>query len=115
MRVLEMKRPKVFWLIVCLIMGLLVLFPKVAPSQSNPALGNFYVAPYGRDDWSGKLADPNSLRNDGPFATLSRARDAVRSLRASGTAAAPIRVLLRGGNYFLEEALVFGPEDSGTP
>ena len=33
----------------------------------------FYVAPNGRDAWSGTLAEPNGAGSDGPFATLARA------------------------------------------
>jgi parallel beta-helix repeat protein len=109
-----MDRSKESWLIICFFAVLLLLFPWIAPSQANLASGNFYVAPNGKDKWSGRLATPNTLRTDGPFATLARARDAVRSLKASGAATTPIRVLMRGGTYVLQESLVFGPEDSGT-
>jgi hypothetical protein len=75
----------------------------------------FYVSPDGDDRWSGRLPQPNSTRTDGPFATLTRARDAIRALkRAAGGLPAPVRVLLRDGTYFLPAPLVFGPEDSGT-
>ena len=112
-----MNRLKTFWLIVCLFAGLSLLFPLIAPSQANTVPANFYVAKNGQDKWSGRLATPNTLRTDGPFATLAHARDAVRSLRisrsASSGAKAPIRVLLRGGTYFIEEPFVFTPDDSG--
>src|SRR5439155_4536496 len=114
MTVRKMKHPRECRLVVCLFASLLAFHPRNAPGQQNAAAGNFYVAPYGQDNWSGRLATPNQLRTNGPFATLARARDAVRSLRASGSAAAPIRVLVRSGTYFLEEPLVFGLEDSGT-
>ena len=65
---------------------------------------DFYVAPDGND------ANPGT--KDHPFATLVRARDAVRE--AKGTAKTPINVVLRGGTYSLQEPLVLGPEDSGT-
>ena len=109
-----MNRSKESWLVVCLFAVLLLLCPWIAPSQANLASGNFYVALNGKDRWSGRLAAPNTLRTDGPFATLTRARDAVRSLKASGAPTAPIRVLVRGGTYFPQEPLVFGPDDSGT-
>ena len=44
---------------------------------------DFYVATDGKDVWSGTLPEPNHDGTDGPFATLARARDAVRQLRAS--------------------------------
>jgi len=75
----------------------------------------FYVATNGRDTWSGTLAEPNAAGTDGPFATLARARDAVRELKANaeGQTPAPIKVLVRGGKYFLNEPLVFTSSDSG--
>lgn len=76
----------------------------------------FYVSPAGNDAWSGKLADPNQTRTDGPFATLQRARDAIRVLKGQqgGTLKQPVTVVLRGGTYFLSEPLVLTSEDSGT-
>lgn len=74
-----------------------------------------YVASDGRDDWSGTMPVPNRHRTDGPFASLPRARDAVREIkRATERLKAPIAVVVRGGKYFLQETLVLGREDSGT-
>ncbi|HZT40735.1 MAG TPA: right-handed parallel beta-helix repeat-containing protein [Chthonomonadaceae bacterium] len=75
---------------------------------------DFYVSPQGRDDWSGRLAAPNYAHTDGPFATVARARDAVRALRQKSARPKATLVLLRGGVYRLTEPLTFGPEDSGT-
>ena len=68
----------------------------------------FYVAPNGSDTNPGDEAKP--------FATLARARDAIRQVKAKsgGKVAAPVKVLVRGGKYFLAETLVIGPQDSGT-
>jgi len=76
----------------------------------------FYVSPSGNDNWSGKLANANRGKTDGPFATLKRARDAVREVKGQqgGTLKQPITVFLREGSYFLSEPLVFEPKDSGT-
>ena len=81
-----------------------------APDRAtNDAKADFFVSPRGNDNWSGKLAEPGG--NDGPFANLSRARDAVRSfLKAEKRT---IRVAVRGGTYYLDSPLEFGPEDSG--
>jgi hypothetical protein len=106
------NRPRELWLIFCLV--LLLSFPRIAQDQIYAHSGNFYVAPSGNDTWSGTLAAPNAPRTDGPFATFIRARDAVRSLKSSRSTTAPIRVLVRGGTYFVEDPPVFGPEDSGT-
>jgi parallel beta-helix repeat protein len=51
--------------------------------------------------------------SDGPFATLQRARDAVREIKKDGLRG-PVTVMMREGKYFLEEPLQLGPEDSGT-
>lgn len=75
----------------------------------------FYVAPAGNDAWSGRLAEPNAQRSDGPLATLARARDAVRTLKAGGPLKEPVTVYLRGGVYRVEKAIEFTPEDSGAP
>ncbi len=69
----------------------------------------FYVATNGNDNWSGTQADAG--KNDGPFATLARARDAIREYRKSSPET-DVTVLLRGGTYTLPETLVFNLEDS---
>jgi hypothetical protein len=76
----------------------------------------FYVAPDGRDEWSGTRPTPNRSRTDGPFATLGRAIDAIRQLKARGGGKLdrPVTVFIKGGNYFLDEPLTFTPDDSGT-
>jgi parallel beta-helix repeat protein len=87
----------------------------LAASRGVYAQGTtFYVAPNGNDAWSGKLAEPKG--NDGPFASVVRARDAIRQSKAAqGGLKEPVTVRIRGGKYFLTEAITFGPEDSGTP
>jgi hypothetical protein len=62
------------------------------------------VAPTGSDENAGTI--------DAPFATLARARDAVRAINADMTE--DIHVYLRGGRYEVEATIAFGPEDSGT-
>jgi parallel beta-helix repeat protein len=66
------------------------------------------VATNGNDAWSGTLAAPNAEGTDGPLATLHRARDAARALEGT------IRILVRGGTYYLAQPLVLGPDDSGS-
>ena len=70
----------------------------------------FYVATTGNDAWSGRHPQPAADATDGPFATLSRAHDAVRELaaRMRSRDSAPegeIRVEVRGGRYYLPEPL----------
>ena len=74
----------------------------------------FFVAVDGSDTWSGTLPAPNGAKSDGPFASLARARDAVRALKADKPLDKPVTVMVRGGTYYLGETLVFSPQDSGT-
>ncbi len=74
----------------------------VPASAASP---DYYVAANGRD------------RNPGtslaPFASVARARDAVREQIRAGRGK-DIVVQIRGGTYPQTEALTFGPEDCGT-
>jgi hypothetical protein len=71
----------------------------------------FFVSTDGNDAWSGKLDSPNAEKTDGPFATIARAKDAVRNLQPLSE---PVTVMLRGGQYFLDAPVVFNQKDSGT-
>jgi parallel beta-helix repeat protein len=81
--------------------------------QSAATARTFYVATNGNDQWSGTLSAPDSSRNDGPFATLQKARNAIRELKHNGSKDA-FTVLVRGGIYQLSETFVLELEDSGT-
>jgi hypothetical protein len=74
----------------------------------------FYVAPDGNDTWSGRLSNVNSLRTDGPLASLSAARDAVRRFKTKAPLAEPVRVVIAEGRYTLAETLTFTADDGGT-
>jgi hypothetical protein len=94
---------------------LLVEFgPNAMGANRETAQADFFVATDGNDAWTGTLSAPNADKTDGPFASLSRARDAVRARKAQGPPAKGVTVMVRGGNYFLNETLAFGPQDSGT-
>ncbi len=67
---------------------------------------DFYVTPNGSD------ANPGTQTQ--PFATLERARDAIRALKKAGPLKEPVTVWLGGGTYTLSQEVKFGPEDSGT-
>ncbi len=88
--------------------------PAVAATAAQWPRADLYVSPEGNDAWSGQLPAPAADRTDGPLATLAAARDAVRQLKAAEAPRRPIRVLLRGGVYRIDQPVVFGPEDSGT-
>lgn len=74
----------------------------------------FYVAPDGNDQWSGQLARPNGDKTDGPLASLSGARDAVRRYRSSGKPAEAVKVIVAEGEYELMQPLVLEPQDGGA-
>ena len=75
----------------------------------------YYVATNGDDTWSGLLDAPHTDGKDGPFATLARARDAVRQLKVThdGGLVAAVEVQVRGGTYHLGEPLRLSGGDSG--
>jgi hypothetical protein len=81
---------------------------------SSLAAADFYVAPSGRDTWSGRLAEANAAGTDGPFATLTRARDASRQFHAPGAPRERITVHVRAGRYALAQPLQLDARDSGT-
>ena len=73
-----------------------------------------YVSPDGDDAWSGKLQTANRQKTDGPVASLTGARDAVRRLKAQGPLTEPVTVKISPGAYAMAEPLVLEPQDSGT-
>lgn len=92
---------------------LFLLLSSQAPGQAQPRV--FYVAPTGDDSWSGSMASANRNLTDGPFASLERARSAVRDLRNAGRIpTGGITVAVRAGTYHFSKTFRFGPEDSGT-
>ncbi len=75
---------------------------------------DFFVATNGNDQWSGRTDSPNSAATDGPFATLQRARDAIRELKTSkGLPEGGITVWIAGGNYPLKKSFELSSPDSG--
>ncbi len=94
--------------------SLLMINGSAGARGSEGPKATFFVSTDGDDGWSGKLFTPNAGRTDGPFATIARARDAIREMRSEGGLSEPVTVMIRGGKYFLDEAIVFVPEDSGT-
>jgi hypothetical protein len=68
----------------------------------------FHVSPGGSDQGNGTAK--------APFATIERARDAVREWKraSGGTLKAPVTVWLHSGVFRLTRTLEFTPEDSGT-
>src|ERR1051325_10157483 len=69
------------------------------------AAADFYVSPGGSDGGAGTI--------ERPFATLEKAREAVRAAKQSNPAAG-ITVWLRGGDFLRTNALALSAADSGT-
>lgn len=84
---------------------LMVLFAYKGVAETGPEAGrvDFFIATNGSDLFPGS--------KDRPFATLARARDAVREQLSSGVDR-DIRVQIHGGTYLLNETVVFGLADS---
>lgn len=85
-----------FWLAACW-SGALVC--------SGAALATFQVRPDGSDAGAGSA--------ECPFATLARARDAVREAKAAGSLTGGVEVVVQAGRYMLDKSLTFTAEDSG--
>jgi hypothetical protein len=91
------------------------LFDPPANGATKTMKADYYIATNGNDTWSGKLAAPNKHNTDGPFATISRAQSAIRSVaQAESPLQGPFTVAVRGGVYKLANPITFGPADSGT-
>lgn len=85
-------------------LGILLIWATGCPARKASVA--IFVAPNGHDTATGSKASP--------FASLERARDEVRKLKAENDHR-DIVVYLRGGVYHLSQTLVFGPEDSAAP
>ena len=73
-----------------------------------------FVAMDGNDTWSGSIAEPNSARTDGPFATLERARDEIREIKGPGKMPkGGVTVELRSGVYQRTAPFTLSAADSG--
>ena len=65
-----------------------------------------YVAPNGSNSNSGSEAQP--------FATVAKAKEAIRAMNASNSLPdGGVTVYLRGGTYYMDEGMTFTAEDSG--
>lgn len=92
---------------------LLVIMPAFSAGETKtPTLsksGDLFVAPNGRDSWTGRIPQPNANRTDGPFATLEVA---YRAARQMGTKR-PRKVIIQSGQYFLNKPIVLTDKDAG--
>ncbi len=102
-----------FW-----VAGLGLIFACLAAAPAQVEAGDlprhYYLSTQGDDGWSGGLPAPNGGRTDGPWATLTHARDAIRALKASGQFHSAVVVMIEGGTYRLSEPVVWESQDGGT-
>lgn len=81
--------------------------------QTGPSSGGnvtasaaLYVAPNG--------SDSNNGSESSPFATVSRAKEEIRSMNKANTLPeGGVTVYMRGGTYYMDEGMTFTAEDSG--
>ena len=101
-----------------LIAGLVLLTALSAPEaadgqQTQPA--TLYVSTAGSDAWSGRLAEPNAAKTDGPLATLTQARDALLRIKKRAGLPHGATVYVRGGTYYMDKTFTLNKEHSGAP
>ncbi len=88
--------------------------PPIAAPAGPPAI-SLHVAPDGNDTWSGRQPKTQEGIQDGPFATLERARDEIRKIKGAGPLPkGGVTVWLAGGTHHLRQTFKLGAEDSGT-
>ena len=74
---------------------------------------HYYVNSNGNDTWSGSLQQPNEKLTDGPFKTIGRAKQTIRSLKKVNAFNGKVTVTLSKGSYYLRQSLKFNLLDSG--
>lgn len=101
----QLKRSICLLVLLSVIVTSAVTVGAAAPTAPSKAI--FYVATDGNDRNAGTI--------DAPFATIERARDAIRQLKADNAFPKDgVCVYLRGGTYSILDGIEFGKEDSGT-
>jgi hypothetical protein len=86
----------------------------VACAPAHSAELTLYISTNGQDSGSGRPPAPNAAGTDGPFASITRGRDAIRQKKAAeGELKEPVTVQILGSMYRLAEPVTFTAEDSG--
>lgn len=93
----------------------LVITLTFATFCSAAAAKDYYVSPSGSDKLNGLSPSVNFWTKTGPFKTLTRARNAIRQLKAAGKFNEAITIHVGKGEYQLQSALEFNNNDSGLP
>ncbi|NOV31552.1 right-handed parallel beta-helix repeat-containing protein [Methylomonas sp. ZR1] len=91
----------------------LVITLTFATLCSAAAAKDYYVSPSGSDSLNGLSPSINFWTKTGPFKTLTRARNAIRQLKAAGKFNEAITVHVGRGTYQLQAPLELNDNDSG--
>ena len=103
------------WTLALTIIVISIAALPVAAAERDQGPIQLTISTLGNDSWSGRLSEPNEAKTDGPFATLARARNEIRSIKKSASLRSQsVTVTVRGGLYSLEEPFELGSGDSGT-
>ena len=90
------------------VVHVLVLLTASLLSQTVRAEPSWYVSPEGNDAWSGRLADPNDSKTDGPLSTLHKAVELSRQVGKDQHR----RIIVQQGYYYLNQPIELGADDS---
>ncbi len=89
----------------------IVTISVVAFSQDDNMI-RIYISPNGNDEWTGALDSPNENNTDGPLASIDKALERVKEVRKN-EGDKTIKIILRGGEYFVSKPIIIEPEHSG--
>ena len=99
-----LKKCTVFFTFICMMLTcVLQILPVNKVFAENQAI--YYISPSGSD-----TTGDGSI--DNPWMTIQKAQNVVRTI--NGDMTGDIYVYLRGGDYFIDSTINFGPADSGT-
>jgi hypothetical protein len=115
MEILEVRK----WIILSVVFYFITITGCAEVSQMSESRNSsgltLFVAKEGNDKWSGRLAEPKADGSDGPFATLEKARDEIRSIKQEGKIpSGGFAVEISEGRYYREKAFELGENDSGS-
>jgi len=91
---------------------ILLLALSVIPVAVAAPIPCFYVAPEGRDKWTGTLPEINEAQTDGPLKNLHHAQKIARRLLETDQQRG-VRIYVRQGDYTIKKPLIFTQDDAG--
>ncbi|MBV5349318.1 hypothetical protein JZU61_06680, partial [bacterium] len=95
---------------ISLLVLMTLIYAGLFAQKTAQPFADYYISTTGNDAWSGKLAEPNAAKTDGPFATVNRAKQVVKFFKQG--VYRDIFVMIRGGQYRLSETETFTSDDS---